>query len=742
MDVALAEERPVLGAAGEAVAQVAVGRGGRLLHHAAHLAGQLQVPVTARQRQALDVEDLAADLRPGQARADAHLQVAAQAVARVTGRSEVVVEVPRPDRLDLPLPLRDVGGDLAAHGADLALQVADARLARVVLDHLKQAGVREADLRGLEAVLLDLPRQQVALGDLQLLEVRVARQLDDLHAVEQRPRDGVQHVGRGDEHHLREIERQRQVVVREVGVLLGIEHLEQRARGIAPEVLPQLVDLVEHEHRVVGAALLQAGDDAAGHRAHVGAPMPADLGLVAHAAQREAEELAPHRFGDAAPQRGLAHAGRARQAQDGPAVVGLQLAHGQVLDDALLDVVQAEMVALEDLLGALQVQDVVRTVRPREVQQPIDVGLAYRVFAGARRHARQAVVLAVRGGQHLLGQFGLVDALAQLVQFDRALVGVAQLALDGLQLLPQVVLALVLVDGLAHARLQLLSQLQDVEFADDQLRQHLQALARRALLEHGLLLGHVDIEVGGDQVGQPARVVDVHGDDLQFVAERLGRVDDLQEVVRHAAHVGQRARIVLDLLLDQLDAGDHVRFLAHELADAAAGDALPQHAHAAIGEAQHLLDLHGRADRVDQVAVGGLAVAVGLDVPLRERAEDLVARQAVVGQPDQVGVGQDQGHHHRREDHGFADRQHRQFPGQPNLVGVLAILVVPVVVRHDVELLPVAVAGVPVPVPLRVLSARSRSAAGRPARPRPCGRSRTGSRRGSARWPRPGPRPR
>ena len=123
---------------------------------------------------------------------------------------------------------------------------------------LHQPGVGEADVLAGQAVVLDLPRHQVALGDLQLLQVGVARQLDDLHAVQQGPRDGVQHVGRGDEHHLGQVEGQGQVVVGEVAVLLGVQHLEQGAGRIAAEVLAQLVDLVQHDQRVVGAAFLDA----------------------------------------------------------------------------------------------------------------------------------------------------------------------------------------------------------------------------------------------------------------------------------------------------------------------------------------------------------------------------------------------------------------------------------------------------------------------------------------------------
>jgi hypothetical protein len=45
----------------------------------------------------------------------------------------------------------------------------------------------DRDLLALEAVALDLARHEVALGDLELLLLGVARDLDDLHAVAQRP---------------------------------------------------------------------------------------------------------------------------------------------------------------------------------------------------------------------------------------------------------------------------------------------------------------------------------------------------------------------------------------------------------------------------------------------------------------------------------------------------------------------------------------------------------------------------
>ena len=217
--------------------------------------------------------------------------------------------------LALRLPLGDLAGDLAADGADLALEVADAGLARVLLDDRPQRGVGEAHPGALQAVLGELARDQVALRDVELLVDRVAGELDHLHPVAQRAGDRVEDVRRGDEHHLGEVERQVEVVVAEGVVLRRVEDLEHRARRVAAEVGAHLVDLVDHEHRVARAGVAQRADDRPRHRADVGAAVAADLGLVADAADRDPLELAPERPGDRAAEAGLADARAARRSR-------------------------------------------------------------------------------------------------------------------------------------------------------------------------------------------------------------------------------------------------------------------------------------------------------------------------------------------------------------------------------------------------------------------------------------------
>ena len=141
-------------------------------------------------------------------------------------------------------------------------------------------------------------RREEPAGDLDLLELGVAGNLQDLHAVAQRLRNRVQHVGRADEHDVRQVVLDVEIVVEERVVLFRVQHLEQRRRRVAAEVHRHLVDFVEQEDRVHRAGLLHHLDDLAGERADVGAAMAANLGFVADAAERQAHELAVHRARD------------------------------------------------------------------------------------------------------------------------------------------------------------------------------------------------------------------------------------------------------------------------------------------------------------------------------------------------------------------------------------------------------------------------------------------------------------
>ena len=157
-------------------------------------------------------------------------------VGLVARRPEQVIETVRCDRHLSRLALDHLPGDLAADARDRTLQAANAGLTRVAVDHRRDRRAGEFDVLVRQAVILELLFDQEIPRDHHLLLDRVAGEVDDLHPVEQRPRDRVIDVRGRDEEHPGEVERDLQIVIRKVPVLLRIQHLEHGRGRVAAEV--------------------------------------------------------------------------------------------------------------------------------------------------------------------------------------------------------------------------------------------------------------------------------------------------------------------------------------------------------------------------------------------------------------------------------------------------------------------------------------------------------------------------
>ena len=233
----------------------------------------------------------------------------------------------------------------------------------------------------------------------------IAGDADDLHAVHQRRRN-VQRIGGRHEHHARQVVIDLEIMVVEGRVLLGVQHLQQRRRRVAAEIHAHLVDLVEQEERIGGLGLAHRLDQLAGHRADIGPAMAADLGLVAHAAERHAHEFAPRRLGDRLAERGLADARRADEAQDRAGQLVRAALHRKIFDDPLLDLVEAVMLRVESLLRGDEVLLDLGALVPRDRHQPVEIIAHDGGFRRHRRHLPQLLQLGHGLVMRLLGQLG------------------------------------------------------------------------------------------------------------------------------------------------------------------------------------------------------------------------------------------------------------------------------------------------------------------------------------------------
>jgi len=256
--------------------------------------------------------------------------------------------------------------------------------------------------------------------------------------------------------------------VTEGRVLLGVEDLEERRGRITLDAHAQLVDLVEHQHRVAGAGLADRLHDVAGQRANIGAAVAADLGLVVRAAQAHALELDPERARDALAERGLPDAGRPDETEDRTAALRVELAHRQVLDDAPLDLLETVVIGVEDAARPPDVDVLGVELRPRHGDQRVEVCARHRVLAARLVHALETLQLLAGMLLDIRRHPGLGDRLGQLSGLIGALTVLAQFLADLAHLLAKQDFLLPVVERFLGLLLDLPRELEHLDAPGEQ----------------------------------------------------------------------------------------------------------------------------------------------------------------------------------------------------------------------------------------------------------------------------------
>ena len=119
--------------------------------------------------------------------------------------------------------------------------------------------------------------------------------------------------------------------------------------------------------------------------------MTANFRLIMHAAQAHAAEFEADGLGDALAQRGLAHARRPDEAQNGAAAFGIEFAHGEEFQNPALDLLEPVVVLVEYFASLFDVDLLRIDFRPGHGEQPVEIGPGHGVFGGLLRHALQTL---------------------------------------------------------------------------------------------------------------------------------------------------------------------------------------------------------------------------------------------------------------------------------------------------------------------------------------------------------------
>ena len=199
---------------------------------------------------------------------------------------------------------------------------------------------------------------------------------------------------------------------------------------------------------------------------------------------------------------------RADEAQDRPLHLLHQRLHRQVLEDALLDLLEPVVVLVEDLLGVVDVAVLLAALTPGQGEHPVDVVAHHGRFRAHGLHHLELAQLLLQPLTRLVRGVLGVDLLLELRDLVLELVAFAELLLDRLHLLVEVVLLLRALHLLLDARADLLFDLQDLDLRGHQLVQTLEPRDGIGGLQDVLAVVELDgAQVHDDGVGELGRVV-------------------------------------------------------------------------------------------------------------------------------------------------------------------------------------------------------------------------------------------
>ena len=163
-------------------------------------------------------------------------------------------------------------------------------------------------------------------------------------------------------------------MVDKLAVLFRIQDFQQCC-GRVPLADRKLVDFVEHKKRIHGTGSPHALNDTAWHGADIRSAMAADFCFIAHTTKGDTHKApTSHAFGNRAPQRSFANAGRANEAQNWAALLtAFEFAHAQKLKNTLFGRLQAIMLFIQLGTDLSKVKVVFGINTPGQRKQPVEV---------------------------------------------------------------------------------------------------------------------------------------------------------------------------------------------------------------------------------------------------------------------------------------------------------------------------------------------------------------------------------
>ena len=291
-------------------------------------------------------------------------------------------------------------------------------------------------------------------------------------------------------------------------ILFGVQHFQQGGSGITVKIFRNLVNFIQDEDRICRSGLDQILDDPARHGTNVGFSVSANFRLIVQSAKTHPNVLTTQCIGDRPSQGSFPDSWRTIQTDDRRFHVALQFQHGQMFQDALLDIVQSEMVFVKYLLCIFQVKIIFRIEVPGQIEQSVEVPDLHGIFAGRRIHSGQFPKLLFKNLLNIFFPQFLGGTLFQLFNLLLNRTS-AQFILDGLDLLMKQVFALLLIQVNFHLLLNVFLQFEHLHLPHQQGEQFCAPVLDVVAFQQLLLFGGVEFRVVTDKIDQKGDILNV-----------------------------------------------------------------------------------------------------------------------------------------------------------------------------------------------------------------------------------------
>ena len=222
--------------------------------------------------------------------------------------------------------------------------------------------------------------------------------------------------------------------------------------------------------------------------------MSSNFRFVAYAAQAHAHELAAQRARNASAQAGFAHPRGTVETDNGGLQVSAELENGEVFEDAVLHLDKAVMVLVQHSRRALYIQLVLRVLPPGQIENPVHVISRDGIIRCRRVGAGKLFQFVIQRLGGVLRQVLLFGPIAEGFHFA-CTVAFAQLLLNGLQLLAQKKLPLLLIRVALDTGPDLFRYLQYLDFPAQVLHDQVCPVHQRMRLQKRLLSGYINFQV-------------------------------------------------------------------------------------------------------------------------------------------------------------------------------------------------------------------------------------------------------